>query len=108
MIPTLPWVARASAWAWSRREIHRYALGVMYARRGRATAASGPVGGVVPVLGDWRSWSDEDRAAMDDLEELARQLLPVAIVKGNTEMVDILMPFVTALNHRSVSSVPTR
>lgn len=104
----ISWMARVQAR--SRREIHRYASAVMYARRGGAAATSGSVGGGVPValsdLSDWRSWPAERDAELDELEGRALRLLQAALVKKETETVDILVPFVAALNHRSVSSVP--
>lgn len=111
MIPTLSWVARASTWARSRREIHRYASAVMYARRGEAAATSGPVGGGVQVSSDWSDWRDwaaEDETDLDELVDLALRIFQRAQVRRNSEIVDILAPLVAALHHRSEPSLPNR
>lgn len=82
----ISWVARAHAR--SRREIHRYALGVMYARRGGASATSGPVGGGVPVLSDlsdWRSFPERREARYKAALELIDEGLQEAIIMRDDE-----------------------
>lgn len=77
----ISWVARAQAR--SRREIHRYASAVLYARRGGASATSGAVGGGIPVSSDWRdwrTWPDEREARKQAVIREVEELLQEAIV----------------------------
>lgn len=57
---------------------------------------------------DWRSWAAEDETALDELADLALQTLQRARVRRNSEIVDILVPFIAALHHRSEPSLPKR
>lgn len=101
------WVAHLQAW--SRSEIHRYAAAVLYAWRGGAPAPGLGGGPEVPSdLSDWRGWPAECQTELDELEDRALRLLQVARVKHDGETVDILVPFVAALHHRSMPSLPKR
>lgn len=98
MLQTLSWAARARAR--SRREIHRYASGVMYARRGGASATSGPVGGGVPVLSDlsdWRNWPAERAARVDAVTRQVEELLQESIVMHDDETRQRMMAALVAL-----------
>lgn len=57
---------------------------------------------------DWRSWPTEDEADMDELEDMALRLYQRVTVRKNSEMVDILVPFLASLRQRSTSSLPNR
>jgi len=87
------------------RKVPRYASTVRYARRGRVSALSRHTGGgqraVLSEWSDWRTWPADRDAELDELQTRALRLLQRAIVAGDPETIDILLPFVRAANYRS-------
>jgi len=57
---------------------------------------------------DWRNWAAEDETELDELADRILELFQRVQVRRNSEIVDILVPIVAALHHRSEPSLPRR